>query len=185
MHPLFFATAAEFGAWLESNHASSMELVVGFYKKGSGKPSLTWPESVDQALCFGWIDGIRRSIDEVSYTIRFTPRKPRSVWSAINIKRVGELTELGLMRPKGLQAYEKRTENRSGIYSYEQRSVELPEPYAKIFKKNKPAWKFYASQPASYRKLTCWWVVSAKREETRLKRLANLIEVSGQGRRRI
>ncbi len=179
----FFATAAEFGAWLESNHGTALELWVGFYKKGSGKPSLTWPESVDQALCFGWIDGIRKSVDEVSYTIRFTPRKPRSIWSAVNIKRALELTELGLMRPTGLQAFERRTENRSGIYSYEQRSENFPEPYAKIFKKNKPAWEFFQAQPASYRKMVGWWVVSAKKEETRLKRLAKLIKVSAQERR--
>lgn len=179
----YFATKSEFRTWLELNHAVAPELWVGFFKKGSGKPSITWPESVDQALCFGWIDGIRKSIDEVSYKIRFTPRKPRSVWSAVNIRRVEELTKLGLMRPTGLEAFARRTENRSGIYSYEQRTENFPEPYAQLFKKNKAAWKFFEAQPPSYRKVMGWWVVSAKTEETRLKRLSKLIEESGQGRR--
>lgn len=180
---MFFATAEAFRAWLELNHAESLELLVGFYKKGTGKPSITWPESVDQALCFGWIDGIRKNVDEISYTIRFTPRRSQSVWSVINIKRVEELTRLGLMRPTGLEAFARRKENRSGIYSYEQRTEKFPEPYVKLFRKNKAAWKFFEAQPPSYRKMMGWWVVSAKTEETRLKRLTKLIDESGQGRR--
>jgi uncharacterized protein YdeI (YjbR/CyaY-like superfamily) len=183
MDVTYFAKHADFFRWLELNHAAASEFWVAFYKKGSGKPSMTWPESVDQALCFGWIDGIRKSIDELSYKIRFTPRKAGSIWSAVNIKRVEELSKLGLMRTAGLEAYARRKENRSGIYSYEQRSVDLPDPYAKVFKKNKQAWKFYQAQPPWYRKTLNWWVVSAKQEETRLKRLAKLIEASALGRR--
>lgn len=159
-----------------------MQQWVGFYKKDSGKASITWPQSVDEALCFGWIDGIRKSIDQVSYKIRFTPRKPRSIWSTVNIKRAGELAEQGLMQPAGLKAFAARRENRSGIYSYEQRSAELPAVYAGKLNKNAAAWKFFQSQPPSYRKAVNWWVVSAKKEETRLKRLDTLIEDSAAGR---
>ena len=168
--------------WFAANHASATEQWVGFYKKDSGKASITWPQSVDQALCFGWIDGIRKNIDEVSYKIRFTPRKPRSIWSAINIKRAGELIEQGLMEPAGLRAFAARQENRSGIYSYEQRSPELPAKYAGKLKKHAAAWKFFQAQPSSYRKAVNWWVVSARKEETRLKRLEKLIEDSAAGR---
>lgn len=181
--PTFFATPADFRAWLEAHHAERQELWVGYYKKGSGQPSLTWPESVDEALCFGWIDGIRKSIDEVSYTIRFTPRKADSTWSAVNIKRVGELTALGLMRPAGQAAFEKRAEEKSGIYAYEQRQVaELSEAQIAQFRATPPAWEFFQSQAPSYRKTAVWWVVSAKKEETRQKRLATLIADSAQGR---
>jgi len=183
MKPTFFKTQSEFRKWLENHHDSSRELLVGFYKKSSGRPSINWPESVDEALCFGWIDGIRRRVDEKSYTIRFTPRKPTSTWSAINIKRAQELIGQGLMRPAGLKAFQARKENKSGIYSYEQRSEKLPEPYDKKFKKNKTAWAFFQAQPPGYQKITGWWVVSAKLEETRLKRLTKLIEESAEGRR--
>ena len=155
---------------------------MGFYKKDSGKKSITWSQSVDQALCFGWIDGLRRGIDEVSYKIRFTPRKQRSTWSAVNIKRAGELTTLGLMQPTGLKAFAAREENRSGIYSYEQRSPELPDEYAKKLRKNPVAWKFFQAQPPSYRKAANWWVLSAKQEETRLRRLDKLINDSAHER---
>jgi uncharacterized protein YdeI (YjbR/CyaY-like superfamily) len=158
-------------------------LWVGFYKKDFGRASITWPQAVDQALCFGWIDGIRKSIDDVSYKIRFTPRRPRSIWSAVNIKRTGELIEQRLMQPAGLKAFVAREENRSGIYSYEQRSADLPDQYAKKLKKNPVAWKFFQAQPASYRKAVNWWVLSAKHEETRLKRLDKLIDDSSHGRR--
>jgi uncharacterized protein YdeI (YjbR/CyaY-like superfamily) len=178
MKIIFFETPASLRKWFEANHASATELWVGFYKKDSGKPSLTWPQSVDQALCFGWIDGIRKGIDEVSYKIRFTPRKARSIWSAVNIKRAQELLHEGLMQPAGLKAFEAREENRSGIYSYEQRSPELPDQYRKILKQNPRACKFFDAQPASYRKAANWWVVSAKQEETRLRRLDKLIQHS-------
>jgi uncharacterized protein YdeI (YjbR/CyaY-like superfamily) len=179
----FFKTPADFRKWLAAHHARETELWVGFYKKDSGKASITWPQSVDEALCFGWIDGIRKNIDEVSYKIRFTPRKQRSTWSAVNIKRVPELTEQGLMEEAGLKAFAARQENRSGIYSYEQRSPEPPAQYAKKLKKNAAAWKFFQAQPPSYRKAVNWWVVSAKQEETRLKRLHKLIEDSAAGQR--
>jgi uncharacterized protein YdeI (YjbR/CyaY-like superfamily) len=179
----FFKTPSAFRKWLEAHHATSKELWVGFYKKGSGKPSIDWPESVDEALCFGWIDGIRKSIDEESYMIRFTPRKPTSVWSAVNIRNVEKLIKENRMQPAGLKAFEARKENRSGIYAYEQRSAELVEPYLGKLKRNRSAWEFFQSQPAGYRKQMNWWVVSAKQEETRLKRLARLIEESAAGRR--
>lgn len=179
----FFQTPADFRSWLEKNHAKAAELWVGFYKRGSGKPSITWPESVDQALCFGWIDGVRKRINETSYQIRFTPRRRGSIWSAINIKRAEELVRQKQMRPGGLKAFAARIENKSGIYSYEQRSTELSEPYAKALKKNKAAWNFFGKQPPSYRKMIGWWIVSAKREETRMARLAKLISESAKGRR--
>ena len=179
----FFKTPSDFRKWLAAHHATETELWVGFYKKDSGKASITWPQSVDEALCFGWIDGIRKNIDEVSYKIRFTPRKQRSTWSAVNIKRVPELTEQGLMEAAGLKAFAARQENRSGIYSYEQRTPELPAQYARKLKKNAAAWKFFQAQPPSYRKAVNWWVVSAKQEETRLKRLDKLIDDSAKGRR--
>jgi uncharacterized protein YdeI (YjbR/CyaY-like superfamily) len=181
MKPTFFKRPSDLRKWFEKHHAKEQELLVGFYKKDSGQPSLTWPESVDEALCFGWIDGIRRSIDDLSYSIRFTPRRARSIWSAVNIKRAGELAALGLMTPAGLRAFEARQENRSGIYSYEQRSADLPDSYRRLLKKNEAAWKFFEAQPSSYRKAANWWVLSAKKEETRLKRLDKLIDYSAQG----
>jgi uncharacterized protein YdeI (YjbR/CyaY-like superfamily) len=182
MKPTFFRTPLDWRAWLEQHHATVQELWVGFYKKGSGQPSITWPESVDEALCFGWIDGIRKSVDGLSYKIRFTPRKPTSVWSAVNIKRVQALADEGRMQPAGLKAFQARRENKSGIYSYEQRRTELEEPYASLLRENKAAWAFFQAQAPSYKKAAGWWVVSAKREETRLKRLAQLIEESAHGR---
>jgi uncharacterized protein YdeI (YjbR/CyaY-like superfamily) len=183
LKPEFFQTAGDFRSWLEKNHATATELWVGFYKKDSGKPSITWPESVDQALCFGWIDGIRKRVDEISYQIRFTPRRPGSIWSAINIKRAKELLEQRQMRPTGLKAFAARIENKSGIYSYEQRSTELSQPYARLLKKNKAAWNFFQAQSPSYRKMIGWWIISAKKEETRMARLAKLISESAKGKR--
>lgn len=183
MEPRFFKKSKDFRKWLAANHAKAKELWVGFYKKSAGKPSITWPESVDEALCFGWIDGIRKSLDEESYKIRFSPRKPGSIWSAVNIRNVERLIKEKRMQPAGLKAYELRKEYRSGIYSYEQRSPELVEPYATQFKQNKRAWEFFTAQPPSYRKMMNWFVVSAKQEETRLKRLARLIEASENGQR--
>ena len=179
----FSKLPSELRKWLKANHASTTELWVGFYKKDSGKASITWPQSVDEALCFGWIDGIRKSIDDISYKIRFTPRKSRSTWSAVNIKRALELIEQGLMQPAGLEAFEARQENRSGIYSYEQRSPELPDHYRKLLQKNSRTSKFFEAQPPSYRKAANWWVLSAKQEETRLKRLDKLIQHSSQQER--
>jgi uncharacterized protein YdeI (YjbR/CyaY-like superfamily) len=183
MKPIFFRTAEEFRAWLEEHHADTDELWVGYYKKATGKQSITWPEAVDQALCFGWIDGIRKSIDDESYTNRFTPRRPRSNWSAVNIKRVQELTELGLMRPEGLAAFEKRLDDRSGVYSFEQRGeIEFGEELETVFRANPAAWDHFQARPAGYRRTATWWVMSAKKDETRRKRLATLIEDSAQGR---
>ncbi|HLL73033.1 MAG TPA: YdeI/OmpD-associated family protein [Pyrinomonadaceae bacterium] len=178
----FFKSPEDFRKWLEKHHETARELWVGYYKKDSGKRSITWPESVDEALCFGWIDGIRKSIDSESYMTRFTPRRARSIWSAVNIKRVEELAREGRMRPAGERAFAARTENRSGIYAYEQRQMELVEPYGEKLRGNRAAWKFFEAQAASYRKAATWWVLSAKREETRLKRLATLIEDSAAGR---
>jgi uncharacterized protein YdeI (YjbR/CyaY-like superfamily) len=183
LKPKFFRTPADFETWLEKNHATATELWVGFYKKDSGKTSITWPESVDQALCFGWIDGVRKRIDEISYQIRFTPRRRGSIWSAINIKRAEELARQKQMRPAGSRAFTARLENKSGIYSYEQRSTELDERYAKLLQKNKAAWNFFRTQPPSYQKVICWWIVSAKKEETRMARLAKLISESAKGKR--
>jgi uncharacterized protein YdeI (YjbR/CyaY-like superfamily) len=183
LKPEFFQTSADFRTWVKRNHATASELWVGFYKKDSGKPSITWPESVDQALCFGWIDGIRKRVDKSSYQIRFTPRRRGSIWSAINIKRATELVRQRQMRSAGIKAFAARIENKSGIYSYEQRSTELSEPYAKQLQKNKAAWNFFRTQPPLYRKMMDWWIVSAKKEETRMARVAKLISESAKGKR--
>lgn len=179
----FFRSPPALRQWLDKNHVTAGELLVGFYKKGSGKPSITWPESVDEALCFGWIDGIRRSRDEFSYTIRFTPRRSGSIWSAVNVRRALVLIEQGLMQPAGLRAFEARRENKVGIYAYEQRPVELEGTYASLFQQNPAAWEFYQALPPSYRRTVNWWILSAKTEATRLKRLAKLIADSAAGRR--
>ena len=181
--PAFFATPAEFRTWLAAHHQTARELWVGFYKKGAGRPSITWPESVDEALCFGWIDGVRKSIDDASYMIRFTPRAPRSTWSAVNIDRVTELTAQGRMHPAGLQAFEKRTEAKSRIYAYEQgKQAGFDEVHEREFRRHAKAWKFFQAQPPWYRRTASWWVMSAKKEETRQKRLAALIADSEAAR---
>ena len=184
MKPVFFATPREFRAWLRSHHGSETELWVGFHKKDSGRPSITWPESVDEALCVGWIDGIRRRIDDDSYLIRFTPRKTGSTWSAVNIARVAELTAEGRMQPAGLAAFERRRPDRSGTYAYEQReAAELSPDQLAEFRATPGAWEFFETQPPSYRRTAVWWVVSAKRPETRARRLAQLVVDSAAGRR--
>jgi uncharacterized protein YdeI (YjbR/CyaY-like superfamily) len=183
MLPIYFATPADFRSWLERHHASAAELLVGFYKRGSGKPSITWPESVDQALCFGWIDGVRRRIDDESYSIRFTPRKRGSIWSAVNIRRAGALIELGLMHPAGLRAFEARSEEKSRIYAYERETASFSAADEKRFRANRNAWKWFNEQPPGYRKVITYWVVNAKKEETRAKRLTILIEASAEQRR--
>ena len=179
----YFKSASDFRSWLEKNHATTQELWVGYHKKSSKQPSMTWPESVDEALCFGWIDGIRKSVDDLRYTIRFTPRRRGSIWSAVNIKRAQELSDKGLMKASGMAAFDARKEYRSGIYSYEQRSTELSQPYAKLLKKNKAACNFFDKQPPSYRKMIGWWIISAKKEEKRVGRLAKLISESAKGKR--
>jgi uncharacterized protein YdeI (YjbR/CyaY-like superfamily) len=179
----YFPSPAALRAWFRANHAKAEELWVGYHKKGSGRPSVTWPESVDEALCVGWIDGIRKTIDADRYTIRFTPRRNGSIWSAVNIRRVKALSDEKRMRAAGLKAYAARLENRSGIYAYEQRRDELEEPYAGRMKTHRAAWEFFTAQPPGYRKVIGWWIVSAKREETRLQRLQKLIEMSEKGKR--
>jgi uncharacterized protein YdeI (YjbR/CyaY-like superfamily) len=179
---VFFSTPLDFRKWLGRNHATARELWVGFYRRETGKPSMTWPDSVDEALCVGWIDGIRKRIDAESYMIRFTPRRRGSIWSAVNIKRVAVLTNEKRMQPAGRAAFADRRENKSGIYSYEQRTAQLPEPYATRLKDDKAAWKFFQDQPLSYRKAIGWWVMSAKQEKTRQMRLGKLIAASASGR---
>jgi uncharacterized protein YdeI (YjbR/CyaY-like superfamily) len=182
--PTFFATPAAFRAWFKKHHKTANELLAGFYKKGSGKPSITWPQSVDEALCVGWIDGVRKRLDEEAYTIRFTPRRQGSIWSAVNIKRAHELIEAKLMRPAGLAAFEKRDEKKSAIYSYEQRTTtELEPAYEKKFRANKKAWAFFEAQPPWYQRQVRYYVMSAKNEATRLRRLQNLIDRSAKGTR--
>ena len=183
MKATFFATQHEFRKWLEKHHKNEPELLVGFYKVGSAKPSMTWSQSVDQALCFGWIDGVRRSIDEESYCIRFTPRRKNSNWSAINIKKVEELTTAGLMTLEGLKAFSFRKENKSGIYTYENDVVDLDPKYESQFKENKLAWNFFMEQAPSYKKVITQWIMVAKQEKTRLSRLEKTIKESEQQRR--
>ena len=183
--PLFFPTPASFRTWLSTHHATEKELWLGYYRKGTGKPSITWEESVREALCFGWIDGIRKSVDAESYTVRFTPRKPRSAWSAINLKLVEELTAAGLMTPAGRAVYEARDTTRADHgYSIAARTeVELSPAHAKRFRARRAAWEFFQAQPPSYRKMALHWVTSAKKEETREKRLDRLIAASGEKKR--
>ncbi|WZO97494.1 YdeI/OmpD-associated family protein [Isosphaeraceae bacterium EP7] len=183
MDPSYFATPADFRAWLAANHDQAEFLLVGFHKKGTGQPSLTWPESVDEALCFGWIDGVRKGVDTDRYTIRFTPRKAGSIWSSVNIAKVQVLTEQGRMQPAGLAAFEKRKDARSGIYSHEQESVELTEPYLGTLRGNAAAWEFFEKQPAGYRKAASWWVASAKQEKTRQSRFEKLVAYSAKAER--
>jgi uncharacterized protein YdeI (YjbR/CyaY-like superfamily) len=177
----FFKTQNDFRKWMEKNHHIRKELWVGYYKKDSGKTSLDWPQSVDEALCFGWIDGLRKSIDKESYKIRFTPRKPGSIWSAVNLKRARELLELGLIQPAGLKAFNNKDEKKINRYSFERENVKLDKKYEKEFKSNKKAWDFFQSMVPSYKKPVTWWVMSAKQEETRWKRLKILIECSEAG----
>ena len=174
MKPKFFKTPDEFRQWLEKNHAKEKELFVGFYKVATGKPSLTWSQSVDVALCYGWIDGVRPTGDEKSYVIRFTPRRPRSGWSAVNIQKIAELEKAGLMRPAGLAAFAARDATNAG-YSVKSWPTTFPPKYERRFRANKKAWAYFASQTPSRRKATIHWITSAKQEETRLRRLDTLI----------
>ena len=181
--PRFFRTPAAFRAWLDANHARASELLVSFYRKDSGRASITWPESVDEALCYGWIDGVRRSLDEHSYSIRFTPRKPRSIWSNVNIAKVEALVRDGRMMPAGLAVYALRDPARSGIYAFEKEAAVFDAEAERTFRKNKAGWTFFQGQPPGYRRLATHYVVSAKRPETRAKRLAALIMHSSRGER--
>lgn len=179
--PTFFASPSDFRKWLKEHHEKEQELWVGYYKVGTDKPSMTWSQSVDEALCFGWIDGLRRSIDGESYKIRFTPRKPTSVWSKVNVDKVEQLKKQGLMQPAGLAAYAKLDGRKSAIYSFEQINAKLKPEWEKQFKANKKAWEFFQSQAPSYQKQARWWVMSAKQEATKERRMAALIADSEAG----
>jgi uncharacterized protein YdeI (YjbR/CyaY-like superfamily) len=180
--PTYFATEADFRRWLEASHETAPELLVGFWKKGSGKPSIDWPQARDQALCFGWIDGVRRSLGEEAYTIRFTPRRKGSIWSKVNVERFKALKAEELMTAAGERAYELN-KHKSGLYAYENEQKELTAKEQALFRKSKAAWADWEGRPASYRKSALYWITSAKRPETRAKRLAQLIEDSAAGRR--
>lgn len=182
--PRYFRSAREFRAWLESNSATEAELVVGFWKVDSGKPSMTWPESVDEALCFGWIDGVRKRIDDDAYQIRFTPRKADSIWSAVNIRKFEQLSAEGRMTAAGARAYSHRTERKSVVYAYEQRAeAELTDSEVREFRKNRTAWEYFEACPPGYRKVLLHWVTGAKKPETRVARLRKLMESCGEKKR--
>ena len=183
MSPKFFATQEDFRRWLEENHEKESELIVGFYNVKSGKQSMTWSEAVDQALCFGWIDGVRRKVDDESYSNRFTPRRASSNWSAVNIKKVEELTEKGLMMPAGIAAFEKRKAEKSVVYSYENEAKRFSDEYEKRFRANEKAWSFFEKQANWYKKQLTAWVMNAKQEATRERRLEKLIAESENERR--
>ena len=180
--PHFF-TAEEFREWLEDHHATHAEVWIGYYKKSTGRPNMTWSDSVDEALCYGWIDGIRKTLDAERYVIRFTPRKSLSIWSDVNIAKVKKLIEEDRMRPAGLAAWARRDEAKSGVYSFERKAATLNDTQLALFKKNRAAWRFFEAQPPGYRRLAAHYVTSAKREETREKRLATLIAHSAKGER--
>jgi len=179
----FFKSAADFHEWLEANHSSATELWVGFYRQGSGKGGITYAEALDEALCFGWIDGVRKRVDEISFTQRFTPRKPKSNWSLLNIRHVGRLKQARRMTAAGLKAFAARDAARSGVYSFENKPRELSPELEQQFRSDKAAWEFFQQQPPGYRRLASFWVMSAKQEETRQRRLARLMEDSSHGRR--
>jgi len=180
----YFDSPAAFRRWLAANHAKARELVVGFWKKGAGRPTLTWSESVDEALSFGWIDGVRRSVDGERYTIRFTPRKAGSNWSAVNVAKIAKLEAEGRLRPEGRRAFEARTERRTQIYAYEQRGdARLSPARLRAFKANAKAWAWFEGQAPSYRKVAIYWVETAKQEATRERRFAALVADSAAGRR--
>lgn len=183
MTPTFFADGEAFRAWLEEHHATETELRVGFHKRGSGKGGITWSEAVDEALCYGWIDSVMSPIDDASYALRFTPRKPNSIWSAVNLAKVARLIEAGRMREPGMRAYEGRSESRSRTYAHEQAEIAFPAEMLSRFKEHPDAWRFFETQAAWYQRAATWWVISAKREETRQRRLTTLIEDSASGRR--
>jgi uncharacterized protein YdeI (YjbR/CyaY-like superfamily) len=183
MSILFFETQEHFRTWLKANHLSSTELAVGFYKVGSGKTSMTWSESVDQALCFDWIDGIRKSIDKESYSIRFTPRRKNSIWSTVNIKKVEELSKAGLMKPEGLAAFKLRKDSHSSIYSHETEAKQLSIDYEKQFAQNKAAWDHFQKQAPSYKRVIIHWIMSAKQEKTKISRLEKTIFASEKNER--
>jgi uncharacterized protein YdeI (YjbR/CyaY-like superfamily) len=180
---LFFESAADFRSWLEQNHEVADQAWIGYWKKTSGRGGLTYAESVDEALCFGWIDGRAGSIDELRYAVRFTPRRKGSIWSNVNVGRVGELTASGRMRDAGLRAFESRRPDRVGVYSQDMENVEFPADLEARFRTHEQAWQFWLKQPPGYRRQMTWWVISAKRDETQRRRMDALIEEHGNGRR--
>ena len=184
MKPKFFSSPEQFRKWLDQNHDNATELLIGFHKKDSGKKSVTYAQALDEALCYGWIDGVRRSLDETSYTIRFTPRKPRSIWSNVNVRHVERLKKEGRMAEPGLKTYALRDPKRTGIYAFENEPQEFSPEFEKKFRANKRAWEFFQSEPPSIRKVCKSWVMTAKKEETRLRRLESLIDSSAKGLRR-
>lgn len=182
--PTFFRSSKDFRRWLLIHAATATELMVGFYKVDSGRPSMTWPDSVDEALCFGWIDAVRRRIDDESYVIRFTPRKPTSIWSAINIAKYEKLQAEGRMTPAGAKAFAHRKAEKSAVYAYEQaNTAELSAQELRAFRRLKAAWTFFEATPPGYRKVILHWVTTAKRAETRASRLATLLEACKAGKR--
>lgn len=183
MSPLFFAKQSDLRRWFESNFDKATEVYIGFYKVSTGIPSITWSQSVDEALCFGWIDGIRKSLDEESYSIRFTPRRAKSIWSAVNIKKVEKLLREGLMKPAGIEIFEKREKKNSNIYSFEKGAVKFSKEFERKFKSNKKAWNFFQQQVPSYKKPAINWVMSAKQEATRKRRLDTLVNDSEAGQK--
>lgn len=181
MKAKFFSSPVQLREWFELNHDSASELLIGFHKKSSGKKSITYPEALDEALCFGWIDGVRKRLNDSSYRQRFTPRKPKSIWSLINVRHVERLKKEGRMRPAGLEAFAQRDPKRTGVYSFETGPHQLSPAHEKTFRQNKSAWKFFEAQPPYFKKVAVFWIMSAKREETQLRRLAQLIESSAKG----
>jgi uncharacterized protein YdeI (YjbR/CyaY-like superfamily) len=183
MTPTFFPDSAAFRLWLVRNYGTARELWVGFYKRSSGKPSITWPEAVDQLLCFGWIDGVRKSLDDQRYVIRVTPRKPGSIWSAVNVKRAQELVKRGLMHEAGLKAFSARDVKRTNRYSFERARIRLDRSLEEQFRAEQKAWEFFQGQPPGYRKTIIWWVMGAKQEATRIRRFGILLRASRAGKR--
>ncbi len=180
-NPTFFSTQAQFREWLEQHHKTETELIVGYYKVKSGIPGITWSQSVDEALCFGWIDGVRKSIDEQSYQIRFTPRRKTSIWSPVNLEKVKTLTKQGLMQQAGLDIYNKRAKSKPADYAFTKKELFMPPQYVSIFKKKNKAWSYFNALAPSYKKLSIHWVISAVQEKTQLKRLNELIASSEKG----
>ena len=179
----YFTTPAKLRQWFVAHHADTRELLIGFYKKATGKPSVTYPQALDEALCVGWIDGVRKRVDDESYTVRFTPRKPGSYWSAVNTKRANELSKAGRMKPAGLAAFRSRDPERTKRYSFERETAALEPAYERLLKANKAAWESFQKEPPSRRKAITWWIASGVKEETRLNRLRTLIEKYAAGRR--
>src|ERR1044072_4179949 len=183
MTPRFFSSPEKFREWLEQHHDSASELLLGFHKKSSRKKIVTYAEALDEALCYGWMDGVRKNLNETSYTIRFTPRKAGSIWSNVNVNHVERLTKEGRMRPAGIEAYARRDPKRTGIYAFENRPREFSPEFEKAFRKNKRAWSFFEKQPPGYKRLMVFRIMEAKKEETRLKRFKELVDLCEQGLR--